>query len=91
MIELIGLVLIIIGSFGLIRMPDIYNRIHASGLISYGIYIIILSFGIRSSMILFSKSLILVGFLFIVSPSINSMIAYAAHKRKVKLYTGEKK
>lgn len=91
MIELIGLALIIIGSFGLIRMPDVYNRIHASGLISYGIYILILSFGVGSSVILFSKSLILVGILFIVSPAINSMIAYATHKNKVKPYRSEKK
>jgi multicomponent Na+:H+ antiporter subunit G len=91
MIEFIGLALVVIGSFGLIRMPDIYNRIHASGLISYGIYIIILSLGLGSSIILFSKSLILVGFLFIVSPAVNSMIANAAHKSKIKPYTGGKK
>jgi multicomponent Na+:H+ antiporter subunit G len=91
MIEFIGLALVLIGSFGLIRMPDIYNRVHASGLISYGIYIIILSLGFGSSIILFSKSLILVGFLFIVSPAVNSMIANAAHKSKIKPYTGGKK
>ncbi|MDI6826184.1 MAG: monovalent cation/H(+) antiporter subunit G [Candidatus Aenigmarchaeota archaeon] len=91
MIELIGLTLIIIGSFGLIRMPDVYTRIHASGLISYGIYILILSFGIGSPVILFSKSLILVGILFIVSPAINSLIAHAAHRSKVKHYMSGKK
>jgi monovalent cation/proton antiporter MnhG/PhaG subunit len=91
MIELIGLALIIIGSFGLIRMPTIYNRIHASGLISYGTYILILYFGLRSSITLLTKSLILVGLLFVVSPAINSMIAYSAYKRKIEYPKGEKK
>jgi len=91
MIELIGLVLVIIGALGLIRMPDVYNRIHASGLISYGIFITILSVGIKTSSILFTKTFILVLFLFIISPAINSMIAHAAYKNKVKPYTGGKK
>jgi len=90
-IELIGLALVIIGAFGLIRMPDVYNRIHASGLISYGIFITILSVGIKTSSTLFTKTFILVLFLFIISPAINSMIAHAAHKNKVKPYTGGKK
>jgi multicomponent Na+:H+ antiporter subunit G len=91
MIELIGLILILIGAIGLIRMPDVYNRIHASGLVSYGIYIVILSIGIRTPMVLLSKSFIIVLFLFIVSPAINSMIAFAAYKNKIKPYKGEKK
>jgi multicomponent Na+:H+ antiporter subunit G len=86
MIELIGLILVIIGAFGLIRMPDIYNRIHASGL-----YITILSVGLRTSSVLLYKSIIVVSFLFLVSPAICSMIAHAAYKNKVKPYTGGKK
>jgi len=91
MIELIGLILVIIGAFGLIRMPDVYNRIHASGLISYGLYITILSVGLRTSSVLLYKSFIVVSFLFLVSPAICSMIAHAAYKNKVKPYTGGKK
>jgi multicomponent Na+:H+ antiporter subunit G len=91
MIELIGLILVIIGAFGLLRMPDVYNKIHASGLISYGLFIIILSIGFGKSFLLFSKSLIIVIFLFIASPPITSMIAHAAYKNKVKPYTGGKK
>jgi len=91
MIEIIGLILVLIGALGLIRMPDVYNRIHASGLISYGLYITILSVGIRTSSVLLYKSFIVVGFLFLASPAICSMIAHAAYKNKIKPYTGVKK
>ncbi|KXA99784.1 hypothetical protein AKJ42_02480 [candidate division MSBL1 archaeon SCGC-AAA261C02] len=95
MIDVIGKILLgvgagfgVIGSIGVLRMPDVYNRIHSQTLCVVGGAILIL-FGVLllegfSSYGL--KALIIAIFLFVTNPVGSHAIARAAHKSGVKLW-----
>ncbi len=78
----------LIGSIGIIRMPDVYNRIHAETLCVVGgsvltfIALTLIGIGVEElSAHLFSlKSLIIAVFLFVTNPVGSHAIARAAHR-----------
>ncbi len=93
--EIIGIVFIVIGlifdffaSLGLIRLPDVYNRLHSSikcvtlgtSSILFGLF---LFKGISATGI---KALLCIVFLFLTAPVSAHVLARAAHKSKVKLW-----
>ncbi|MFH1782969.1 MAG: monovalent cation/H(+) antiporter subunit G [Candidatus Omnitrophota bacterium] len=95
MIDIVGIVFISIGLFfdfvgclGLVRLPDVYNRLQASTKcitlgtcsILFGVFLIN---GITSSGI---KALLCMGFLLLTSPVSAHALARAAHRAKVKLW-----
>ncbi len=80
----------LVGAIGIIRMPDVYNRIHAETLCVFGgsivglIAIAILAFFKGSLKPLFSlKAIIIALFLFFTNPVGSHAIARAAHKSGV--------
>lgn len=80
-----GALLIIIGVIGLVRLPDVYSRIHASGVVDTGGAALIL-FGLclYSGWNLVTVKLIVIGvFLFFTSPISGHAIAQVAHSQKV--------
>ena len=82
----IGVISILIGSFGLIKLPDVYCRIHAVGMIdTAGASFIILGMIIHQGSSLVSFKLALIGvFLFFTSPIATHAVAQVAHKTGVK-------
>lgn len=86
----IGLFFILVGSIGLLRFPDVYTRIHATGLSS--------TLGVGSvltaSLIFFSfetnvfsvKELLVLTFLLITVPVSTHMIGQAAYRTGVSLW-----
>jgi multicomponent Na+:H+ antiporter subunit G len=82
----IGVIALLIGSFGLIRLPDVYCRIHAVGMIdTAGASFIILGMIIHQGVSLVSFKLALIGvFLFFTSPIATHAVAQVAHKIGVK-------
>ena len=69
----IGVIALLIGSLGLIKLPDVYCRIHAVGMI------------IHQGFSLVSFKLALIGvFLFFTSPIATHAVAQVAHKMGVK-------
>ncbi|MDA0801859.1 MAG: monovalent cation/H(+) antiporter subunit G [Proteobacteria bacterium] len=82
----IGVIALLIGSFGLIKLPDVYCRIHAVGMIdTAGASFIILGMIIHQGFSLVSFKLALIGvFLFFTSPIATHAVAQVAHKMGVK-------
>ena len=82
----IGVVALLIGSLGLIRLPDVFCRIHAVGMIdTAGASFIILGMIIHQGFSLVSVKLLLIGiFLFFTSPIATHAVAQVAHKMGVK-------
>ena len=82
----IGVIALWIGSLGLIKLPDVYCRIHAVGMIdTAGASFIILGMIIHQGSSLVSFKLALIGvFLFFTSPIATHAVAQVAHKMGVK-------
>ena len=81
----LGSVLIIIGTIGLVRLPDVYSRIHASGVVDTGgAALILLGLCLYSGWNLVTIKLIVIGvFLFFTSPISGHAIAQVAQSQKV--------
>ena len=81
----LGVVALLIGSLGLVRLPDVYARIHAVGMIdTAGASLIILGMVTHAGFSLVSAKLILIGvFMFFTSPIATHALARAAHKMGV--------
>ena len=82
----VGVIALLIGSLGLIKLPDVYCRIHAVGMIdTAGASFIILGLIIHQGFSLVSFKLALIGvFLFFTSPIATHAVAKVAHKMGVK-------
>ena len=82
----IGVIALLIGSLGLIKLPDVYCRIHAVGMIdTAGASFIILGMIIHQGFSFVSFKLALIGvFLFFTSPIATHAVAQVAHKMGVK-------
>ena len=80
-----GLFLMLVGSFGIARMPDIYSRLQASGVSdTVGVIVILLGFLLRDGFG-FSDSFLglLILFFFVTGPIIGHSIAKSAFLSKV--------
>jgi len=79
---LLGLLLATIGLYGLLRMPDIFDQLHAAGLVTGPALILMLLAALASGRaeIVTSAALVLV-FLLVTSPLSGHAIAQAARRR----------
>ena len=92
--EIIGLIFMIIGSIflflgalGLLRLPDIYNRLQAgTKATTLGMIFTILGAGIYYPLFIF-KALLIVMFIMLTNPVSSSTLARSAYKNKVKYYS----
>ncbi len=84
-IVLIGSIFLFLGALGLVRMPDLYNRIQA-GTKASTLGTILTLFGIvliNTDWV--GKLVILILFVLITNPISSHVLARAAHHRKIKL------
>ena len=76
------------GALGLLKLPDVYNRIHATTLITFGGAVLgLLALAIKSyptDQIAAIKMLLLIGLILLASPTSSHMIANAAYKKGIK-------
>jgi len=96
-IEIFGQVLLVIsaafglvGSLGVLRMPDVYNRIHAQTICVVGGAIVALAGAclIEGFSSYTLKAIVIAAFLFVTNPVGSHAIARAAHRSGVKLWRG---
>ena len=80
-----GIGALLIGSLGLLRLPDVYCRIHAVGMIdTAGAGFIILGMVIHEGFTLVAVKLVLIGvFMFFTSPIATHAVAQVAYKSGV--------
>jgi len=84
-IVLIGSIFLFLGALGLVRMPDLYNRIQA-GTKASTLGTILTLFGIvLVNPDWIGKLVILILFVLITNPISSHVLAKAAHYRKIKL------
>tara|TARA_B100001996_G_C18642719_1_gene586237 strand:- start:286 stop:624 length:339 start_codon:yes stop_codon:yes gene_type:complete len=83
---LLGSILILIGSIGLLRLPDVFSRIHAVGMIdTAGIGFIIFGLLIYSGFTIVSIKLLILGCVLIfTSPIAGHAVAISAKKTGLK-------
>ena len=83
---IIGSIIILIGSFGLIKLPDVFSRIHAVGMIdTAGIGFIIFGLLLHSGFSNTSIKLIIMGaILFFTSPISGHAVAISAKQNDLK-------
>lgn len=89
---LIAALWMLLGSIGLIRFPDVYNRLHASGIVGT-VAILLLGLGVTwlASLqhgVVMIRPLAAVALIFFISPVSTHMIAQAAHRSGVALAAG---
>jgi len=86
-----GLFFVLAGTFGVLRLPDFYARLHAAGMTdTLGAELIILALIIQAGFSQMSLKLMLVGFfLLLTSPTATHAIAHAAYKSGLKPMLGK--
>ena len=75
-----GSIFVLIGAFGLIRLPDFYTRLHAAGMTdTLGAELILLGLMFQAGLSLVTVKLILISlFIFFTSPTATHAVANAA-------------
>ena len=75
-----GSIFVLIGAFGLIRLPDFYARLHAAGITdTLGAELILLGLMFQAGLSLVTVKLILISlFIFFTSPTATHAVANAA-------------
>ena len=75
-----GSIFVLIGAFGLIRLPDFYTRLHAAGITdTLGAELILLGLMFQAGLSIVTVKLILISlFIFFTSPTATHAVANAA-------------
>ncbi len=85
----IGLLFDLFGCIGLVRLPDVYNRLQASTkCVTLGTSFICLSGAIMGMPSAISKTILTIIFILITSPTAAHALSRAAHKSGIKLWEG---
>jgi multicomponent Na+:H+ antiporter subunit G len=87
-ILIVGAFCTLVGCIGLIRFPDVYNRIHAQTVaIIGGCILSLLGLCLYTGLSVYTlKAITIAAFLFLTNPISSHAIARAAHKSGVKLW-----
>jgi len=81
----IGVIFDLLGCIGLVRLPDVYNRLQAATkCVTLGTCFIL--FGTFLAAGFLAKSMLAILFVILSSPTAAHAIAHAAHKSRIKLW-----
>lgn len=88
---LMGMFFVLAGTFGVLRLPDFFTRLHAAGMTdTLGAEMVILGLIIQAGFSQISLKLLLVSlFLFITSPTATHAVANAAYQAGLKPLLGK--
>ena len=82
---LVGTLFSIIGIIGLVRLPDVYARMHAVGKVSTFGVVLLTTAAVLAVPFTWSKALILIAFLVLTGPLISHAIASGAYRLGIPL------
>lgn len=86
-----GLFFLSVGTVGLLRLPDVYNRLHATTKCdTLGAGLLLLSLALQSSLAVAIRLVLLAVFILITNPTAAHVIAKAAYKIGVKPVLGRR-
>ncbi len=84
-----GLFFLFVGAVGLLRLPDVYNRLHATTKCdTLGAGLVLLSLALQSSLAAAVRLGLLIFFILITNPTAAHVIARAAYKTGIKPLKG---
>lgn len=83
----IGTLFSIIGILGMVRLPDVYTRLHATGKVSVFGAVLLLIAGISLTPLSLGKGLVLIGLLLLSAPAVSHAIASAAYRTGIPMKT----
>lgn len=77
----IGAFFLLVGSFGMIRMPDFFSRLHAAGVVdTLGLEMLLFGMLLQAGFTIVAVKLLLIGlFIFLTSPTGTHAVAHAAY------------
>ncbi|MBN9542858.1 MAG: monovalent cation/H(+) antiporter subunit G [Alphaproteobacteria bacterium] len=76
---IIGSLICLLGSIGVIRFPDFFTRLHAAGVIdSFGVVLIMIGLAILSPLVPALKILMIAFFIFLTAPTNTHSLANSA-------------
>jgi multicomponent Na+:H+ antiporter subunit G len=76
----------IVGAFGLVRLPDVYTRVHSAGLVdTVGAGLLLLGLTLYGGFTIVTiKLLLILGFIFFTSPTSSNALANAVYSAGIK-------
>ncbi len=85
LLVLVGVSFMVLSSIGLLRLPDVYTRMHAGGKSStLGIIAVLLAVAVHTgTLVAVGKMLALIGFFFLTAPVAAHMLGRAAYRTHV--------
>jgi multicomponent Na+:H+ antiporter subunit G len=87
---LAGTLFSILGILGLLRLPDVYARLHATGKVSvYGTVLLLIA-AILLTPVSLGKGVVLIGFLLLSSPAVAHAIASAAYQAGIPMKSAQR-
>lgn len=79
---LLGLAVITIGVYGVVRMPDVYTQLHAASKAAFlGVTLLLASASVEGDGAIIARSLLIVALLAVTTPVAAHAIARAARRR----------
>ncbi len=86
-----GLFFLFVGTVGLLRLPDVYNRLHATTKCdTLGAGLVLLSLALQSSLAVGIRLFLLIIFILVTNPTAAHVIARAAYKSGISPVTGRR-
>jgi len=80
-----GLFFLFVGALGLLRLPDVYNRLHATTKCdTLGAGLVLLSLALQSSLTVGIRLALLIIFILVTNPTAAHLIARAAYKSGIR-------
>jgi multicomponent Na+:H+ antiporter subunit G len=87
---MIGTLFSILGILGLLRLPDVYSRLHATGKVSvYGTVLLLIA-AIALTPLSLGKGLVLIGLLLLSGPAVAHAIASAAYQAGIPMKSAQR-
>jgi multicomponent Na+:H+ antiporter subunit G len=87
---LIGTLFSILGILGLLRLPDVYSRLHATGKVSvYGTVLLMIA-AIALTPLNLGKGLVLIALLLLSAPAVAHAIASAAYQSGIPMKSAQR-
>jgi multicomponent Na+:H+ antiporter subunit G len=87
---IIGTVFSVVGVLGLVRFPDVYTRLHATGKVGVFGVVLLLIAAVAWTPLGFGKGLILIILLMVAGPVTTHAIASAAYRAGIPLKAGKR-
>lgn len=77
---LVGTAFSVIGILGLVRLPDVYTRMHATGKVATFGVVLLLVAAVFATPLAWSKALVLIALLILAGPVVSHAIGSAAYR-----------